>query len=93
MAVAVVVTYILIAYACRYSLGMHEQQSIETIDLSFLAFFYLHILCMQEAKALDRLRGCAGLSEPSLLADMINTKNSCTGPIDYLTNAPRKNRC
>ena len=43
---------------------------------------------MREAKALTRLRGCAGPSELSLLADVINTKISFTGQIDYLSNSP-----
>ena len=36
--------------------------------------FFIHNLCMREAKALTRLRKCAGSFEPPLLADAISAK-------------------
>ena len=36
-------------------------------------FVYFHTLCVRTAKALARLRGCAGLPEPSLVAYVIST--------------------
>ena len=38
-------------------------------------FVYFHITCVRTAKALARLRGCAGSSEPSLVAYMISTQS------------------
>ena len=41
--------------------------------------FNFHTLCVWTAKALVRLRGCAGSPEPSLVAYMISTTISCAG--------------
>ena len=42
------------------------------LDVYFLDF---STLCMQEGKALVRLRVCTGLSDPSQLTNVINTKS------------------
>ena len=44
------------------------------------AFIYIHSLCVLVAKALMRLQGCAGSSEPRLLADLVSTEILCIGP-------------
>ena len=46
-------------------------------------FIYTHTLCFREAKALLRLRICAGLTESSLLVDPISTTISCACPFIY----------
>ena len=38
-----------------------------------IPFIYFHTLCVRTAKALGRLRGCAGSPEPSLVANVIST--------------------
>ena len=51
------------------------------LDVWFLVgpFVYFHTSCMQTAKALARLRGCAGSPEPSLVAYAISTIISWAG--------------
>ena len=51
------------------------------LDVWFLvgAFVYFHSSCVRTAKALARLRGCAGSPEPSLVAHMISTIISWAG--------------
>ena len=51
------------------------------LDVWFLVgpFVYSHTLCVQTAKAVARLHGCAGSPEPSLVACMISTIISCAG--------------
>ena len=51
------------------------------LDVGFLIgpFVYFHVLCVRTAKALVRLRGCAGSPEPSLIAYEISTIISWTG--------------
>ena len=44
-------------------------------------FVYFHSLCVRTAKALARLRACAGSPEPSLVAYAISTKISWAGSI------------
>ena len=46
------------------------------LDVLFLVrhFVYFHTLCVRTAKALARLRGCAGSPEPLLVAYVISTK-------------------
>ena len=48
------------------------------LDVWFLVwpFVYFHSSCVRTAKALARLRGCAGSPEPSLVAYAISTKIS-----------------
>ena len=48
------------------------------------SFVYFHTLCMRSAKALARLRECAGSPEPSLVAYVISTIISWAGS-KYLT--------
>ena len=52
------------------------------LDVWFLVgpFVYFHTLCLRTAKALARLRGCAGSLEPSLVACDKN-HISCAGSI------------
>ena len=45
-------------------------------------FVYFHTLCVRTAKALARLRGCAGSPEPSLVAYAIITITSWAGSTD-----------
>ena len=51
------------------------------LDVFFLVwpFVYFHTSCVRTAKALARLRGCAGSPEPSLVAYAISTIISWTG--------------
>ena len=42
-------------------------------------FVYFHISCLRTAKAVARLRGCAGSPEPSLVAYVISTITSWFG--------------
>ena len=51
------------------------------LDLWFLIepFVYFHTLCERTAKALARLRGCAGSPDPSLVAYVISTIISWAG--------------
>ena len=56
-----------------------------------LSLMYLHTLCIQEMKALARLRICTGSHEPSLLVNAISTKILHAGPN---VNGPnKKNLC
>ena len=54
------------------------------LDVWFLVepFVYFHTLCVRTANALARLRGCAGSSQPSLVAYVISTIISCAGSIN-----------
>ena len=51
------------------------------LDVWFLVgpFVYFHTSCFRTAKALARLRGCAGSPEPSLVAYVISTIISWAG--------------
>ena len=53
------------------------------LDVYFLVgpFFYFHTSCVQTAKALARLRRCAGSSESSLVAYVISAIISWAGSI------------
>ena len=48
------------------------------LDVWFLVspFTYFHTSCERTAKALARLRGCAGSPEPSLVANLVSTTGS-----------------
>ena len=48
------------------------------------SFFYFHTLCVGAAKALARLRWCAGLPEPSLDACVISTIISWAGSNNFI---------
>ena len=56
------------------------------LDVWYLVspFVYLHTSCVRTAKALGRLRGCAGSSEPLLVAYVISTIISWAGSIGLL---------
>ena len=56
----------------------------EGLDVLFFVGFlvYFHTSCEQTAKALARLRGCAGSPEPSLFAYVINGIISWAGSIN-----------
>ena len=58
------------------------------LDVWFLdaPFVYFHISCVQTAKALVRLRGCAGSPEPSLVAYVISTIVSWAGSFNLPYN-------
>ena len=51
------------------------------LDVCFLVgpYIYFHTSCVRTAKALARLRGCAGSPEPSLVAYVISTIISWAG--------------
>ena len=51
------------------------------LDVWFLVepFFYFYTSCVQTAKALARLQGCADLPDHSLVAYVISTIISCAG--------------
>ena len=53
--------------------------SLMAYGSKFLSKPYInfHTLCMRESNGVTRLRGCAGSSEPLVLADSIVTKFSC----------------
>ena len=55
------------------------------LDVWFLVgpFVYFHTSCVRTAKALARLRGCAGSHEPSLVAYVISTIISWAGSFCY----------
>ena len=58
----------------------HAQPSSEARCLILVGpFVYFHSSCGRTAKALTRLRGCAGSSEPSLVAYVISTIISWAG--------------
>ena len=57
-----------------FSVGLH---------ILVCAFIYIHTLCLRAAKALARLRKCAGSSEHSLPTDAISINISCTGSIPF----------
>ena len=46
----------------------------------------MHTFCMQEANALTSLHICTGLSEPSLLNNVISTKTLCAGAYLLVSN-------
>ena len=54
------------------------------LDVWFLVgpFVYFHTSCVRTAKALTRLRGCAGSPKPSLVAYVISSINSWAGSND-----------
>ena len=62
-------------------LQMHMPRHPVGLDAWFLVglFVYFHTSCVQTAKALVRLRGCAGSPEPSLFAYVISTIISWAG--------------
>ena len=49
------------------------------VGLDVWFFVYFHTSCVRSAKALARLRGCAGSPEPSLVACVISTIISWAG--------------
>ena len=54
------------------------------VRLSVGPFVYFHLLRVRTAKALVRLRGCAGMPEPSLVACMISTIISWAGSFSHI---------
>ena len=77
---------------CKLILQTHMCSHPVGIDVWFLVrpFVYFHTSCVRTAKALARLRGCPGSSEPSLLAYVISTIISWAGSNLYIgTNSSR----
>ena len=62
-------------------LQTHMRSHPVGLDVWFFVgpFVYFHTLCVQTLKALVRLRECAGLPEPSLVAYVISTISSWAG--------------
>ena len=62
------------------------------LDVWFLirSFIHFHASCVRTAKTLAKLRGCTGLSEPSLAAYVISTIISCAGLIHYCIQHGKK---
>ena len=62
-------------------LQMRMRSHLLGLDVWFLVgpIVYFHTSCVQTAKALARLRGCAGSPEPSLVAYVISTIISWAG--------------
>ena len=58
---------------------MHSHPVGLDVWFSVRPIVYLHTSCVRTAKALARLRGCAGLPEPSLVACVISTIISWAG--------------
>ena len=60
---------------CKLILQTRMRSHLVRLDVWFLVghFVYLHTSCIRTAKALARLRGCAGSPEPSLVAYVIST--------------------
>ena len=77
---------------CKLILQTHMRSHPAGIDVWFLVrpFVYFHTSCVRTGKALARLRGCPGSSEPSLLAYVISTIISWAGSNLYIgTNSSR----
>ena len=64
----------------KFQLCMPSHSEGPGIWLSVWRFLLTHCLYERAAKVLARLRGCAGLPEPSLLAYAISTKFAWRGP-------------
>ena len=62
-------------------LQTHMRSHPVELDFWFLVgpFVYFHTACVRTAKALARLRGCAGSPEPSLVAYVVSTIISWAG--------------
>ena len=56
----------------------------------FWPFIYFHTSCVRTAKALARLRGCAGSPEPSLVAYVISTIISWVSSFVKISNITRQ---
>ena len=65
------------------------------LDVSFLVepFIYLRTSCVRTAKALARLRGCAGSPELSLVAYVISTIISWAGSYVFMEKEWKANSC
>ena len=66
---------------CKLILQMRMRSHPVGLDVWFLVrpFIYFHTSCVRTAKALARLRGCAGSPETSLVAYVISTIFSWAG--------------
>ena len=65
---------------------MHMRSHPVGLDVWFLvwSFVYFHTSCVRTVKSLARLRRCAGLPDPSLVAYMISTIISWAGSFGVL---------
>ena len=77
---------IMILFVLRiHASNVHAQPSSWARCLIFgRPFVYFHTSCVRTAKALVRLRGCAGSPEPSLVACVISAIISWAGSIETL---------
>ena len=68
---------------CKCILQMRMRSHPVGLDVWFLVgpMVYFHTSCVWTAKALARLRGCAGSPEPSLVAFVISTIISWAGSL------------
>ena len=68
----------------KFILQMGMRSHPVGLDVLYLVrpFIYFHTSCVRTGKALARLRKCAGLSEPLLVAYVINTIVSWAGSFD-----------
>ena len=66
---------------CKLILQTRMRSHPVGLDVWFLVgpFVYFYTFCVRTAKALSRLRGCAGSPEPSLVAYVISTIISWAG--------------
>ena len=70
---------------CKVFFQMHMCSHPVGLDVWFLVgcFIYFHTLYVRTAKALARLRGCAGSPEPSLVAYVVSSIISLDGSFTY----------
>ena len=66
---------------------LQTRMRIYLMELDVWFFGRTHTSCVRTAKALARLRGCAGSLEPSLVAYVINTIISWAGDIFHFLEA------
>ena len=69
----------------KFILQTHMRSHPVGLDVWFFVgpFAYFHTSCVRTAKALARLRGCAGSPEPSLVAYVIRTIVSWAGSVTF----------
>ena len=75
---------------CKLILQTRMRSHPVGLDVWFLAgpFVYFHISCVWTATALEKMRGCAGSREPSLVAYVISAIISWAGSNNYYGHSP-----